>query len=184
MIDLITKAAVPVIWALNIPQSRIEYSSKDVIKYLISQVLRQNHTLLNERSASLNAARYQSASTVEDWIDLLGTVLEGLPQAYLIIDLDVLQNSEGTVDSWTQLFQQLFEGLEVRGARTTLKVALLGSRTAHRSCLSELDQKQILQLPKTSIGKITRANGRNNSHGGRRKAGNLLHSKLSGKTVL
>lgn len=184
MIDLITKAQIPVMWALNIPQSRIEYSPEDIIKYIISQVLRKNHTLLNERSAALSAARYQSASTVEDWIALLGTVLEGLPQAYLIIDLDILQNSEGTVHSWTRLFQQLFEGLEVRGTRTILKVALLGSRTAHRRCLSELDQKQILQLPKNSIEKITRANARDISQGRRRKVGDLLHPNPYGKKVL
>lgn len=184
MIDLITEAQVPVLWALNIPHSELQYSPEDIIKYIISQVLRKNHTLLNERSAALNAARYQSATTVDDWVALLGKVLEGLPHAYLIIDVDFLQNSEGTVTSWTQLFQRLFEGLEARGARTILKVALLGSRTAHRSCLNELDQRQVLQLPKARISKVTKASARTSSYGRARKARGLLYTNLLDKAVL
>jgi hypothetical protein len=157
-IDLITEAQIPVIWALGLYDTTMqEFMPEDVAKYLVSQVLRQNETLLNERSAALSAARYQSASTMNEWFTLLGAVLTGLPQAYFIVDLELVQKSIGGTLSWSALFEQLSQALQSRGCKTVLKVAFLGSRTSHRNQLAEFDQRKILQLPNVRASRVSKA---------------------------
>ena len=146
-IELIMSAQIPVIWALKLPHTEFKFSEEDVLKYLVSQILRLNETLLNERSAGLNAARYQSATTLEEWFSLLGCVVEGLPQVFIIIDLGLLHSEVHATIAWSQLFEQFFEELNKRCIRTTVKVAFLGTRTSHRGILRDLDHGRILQLP-------------------------------------
>jgi hypothetical protein len=146
-IDLIMSAQLPVVWALKLPHTDFKFSEEDVLKYLVSQILRLNGTLLNERSAGLNAARYQCAITLEEWFSLLGCVLEGLPQVFLIIDLGLLYSEVDATLTWSQLFEEFFEELKKRCIRTTVKIAFLGTRTSHRGILKDFDHKRILQLP-------------------------------------
>lgn len=163
-IELIKEAQIPVIWALDMPHSKTQYTAVDVIKYLVSQVLRMNHRLLDERSAALNAARFQSATTVAEWLSILGCVLEGLPQAYFIIDLGLLQKEMGVDLAWSELFEKFFEALKERGTRTIIKVAFLGTRSSHRGQLGEFDQGRILQLPgKRRSGRVTKSTSSNAS---------------------
>ncbi|KAJ3537715.1 hypothetical protein NM208_g6198 [Fusarium decemcellulare] len=124
MIDLIVDAGVPVAWALDPDrQPGTAFTSMDVLKYVASQVLKLNHTMLNERSASLNAARFQSISTEAEWFSLLGAVLEGLQQIYLVIDLELLNRAVTPEVSWLTEFPRLFESLVARNIRTVVKVA-------------------------------------------------------------
>lgn len=146
-IDLIMSAQLPVVWALKLPHTEFKFSGEDVLKYLVSQILRLNEALLNERSAGLNAARYQCATTLEEWFSLLGCVLEGLPQVFLIIDLGLLHSEVDVALAWSRLFEQFFEELKKRCIRTTVKIAFLGTRTRHRDILRDFDHKKILQLP-------------------------------------
>jgi hypothetical protein len=155
-IDLISEAQIPVLWLLDLPNTDVRFSPEDVIKYLVSQALRKNHALLNERSGALNAARYQSATSVEEWFALFGAVLTGLPEVYIIIDVAVLQSSIGTVPSWLRLFQQLFEALDARMEPTRLKIAFLCSRTSHRAQIKDMGEHRILQIPKTRCGRVTK----------------------------
>src|SRR5579871_5586175 len=118
-IDLITTAHVPVVWALSFQGLDSGAGGPlDVLKYLVSQVLQLNHTLLNERSAALSAARFQSAKSCQDWLNLLGSVLQGLEQIYIIIDLDVLGQGLREDIPWPDLFIQLADGLSARSLHT------------------------------------------------------------------
>ena len=156
-IDLIMEAQIPVVWALRLPNSEATFSAEDVLKYLVSQILRLNHTLLNERSAALNVARFQSATTMEHWFSLLGTVLEGLTRVFLIIDLGLLHNETGVPLAWAQLFEQFFAELRKRGVRTVLKVVYLVTRSNQREHLGELDQQKIVHFPeKRKSGRVTK----------------------------
>lgn len=79
MIDVITGAGVPVVWALDPTHDSVTATTPpDVLKYVTGQVLRHNHTMLNERSATLNAVRFQSTTTEVGWFSLLGAALEGM----------------------------------------------------------------------------------------------------------
>ncbi|KAF2736243.1 hypothetical protein EJ04DRAFT_598270, partial [Polyplosphaeria fusca] len=167
-IDLIIEAQIPVIWALGMQNNQPLFVAEDDAKYLVSQVLRQNHALLSERSAALSAARYQSATTMNEWFDLLGSALAGMQQAYFIIDLELVHRSIGGAMVWSQLFEQLFQALRFRGCTTVLKIAFLGSRMDHRKQLTEFDQKKIVQLPRAKAGRVTKASKGQRLHRERR----------------
>ncbi len=156
-IDLIKDAQIPVAWALN-PRNdlREDVTSVGVLKYLTLQALQQNHTMLNERSAALSAARYQSATTEDDWINLLGSALEGLPQIYMIVDLEILGIGM-TERSWSGIFTTLFERLQCRNIRTVVKVAFVLTRSIYKATLiQDMDQRSILQIPMNRSGRVSK----------------------------
>lgn len=156
-IDLIKEAQIPVVWVLN-PRndSREDVTSLEVLKYLVSQVLQQNHTMLNERSAALSAARYQSATTEDDWISLLGSVLEGMSQIYMIVDLEIL-GIEKAERSWPGIFTTLVERLQCRNIRTVVKVAFVLTRSIYKATLiQDMDQRSILQIPTSRSGRVSK----------------------------
>lgn len=129
MIDLITKADVPVVWALHPTfDSSVQLTSVDVLKHITLQVLRLNHTMLTEQAITLSAARFQSTVTESGWFSLLGSALEGLPQLYIIIDLEVLDKFDMTGGTWLEEFSRLFNDMSARHIRTILKIAFVSPR--------------------------------------------------------
>lgn len=92
IVGLLRSMKIPVVWTLSAKaEGVLEWRSPvDVLKQLVLQVLHRNHSLLKEQSYALNAARFQSASTEPDWFELLGTVLEGLEQIYIVVDAGIL----------------------------------------------------------------------------------------------
>lgn len=126
MIDLVSAAHVPVVWALNPTfDTHLPLTPMDVLKHVTLQVLRLNHTMMNERVATLNAARFQSTTTETGWFSLLGSALEGLPQLYIIIDLELLSKSAISGQDWLEEFPRLFSDLSARSIGTVLKVAFV-----------------------------------------------------------
>lgn len=157
-IDLIASAHVPVVWALSFQGlDSGAWGPLDVLKCLISQILQLNHNLLNERSAALSAARFQSAKSCQDWFNLLGSVLQGLEQIYIIIDLDVLGQSVKEDMPWPDLFSQLADGLVSRSLRTKVKVAFVCSRRQHRSHLGSLDMQRVLDITEGRKSRVQKA---------------------------
>ncbi|KAH6869119.1 hypothetical protein B0T10DRAFT_418954, partial [Thelonectria olida] len=127
MMDVISDAGVPVVWALNSSRDApTPLASIDVLKSITLQVLRLNHTMLNERSASLNAARFQSTITEAGCFSLLGAALEGLQQLYIVLDLELLDKIKTSCcHTWLQEFPRLFKSLSTRNIHTLLKVAFV-----------------------------------------------------------
>ncbi|KAI0551614.1 hypothetical protein F4679DRAFT_132729 [Xylaria curta] len=125
-IDLIEKANIPVVWALD-PRLELptenRFNTVDVLKYLACQILQSNHSMLTERQASLNAARFQSAATDSEWLELLTSVLQGMSQIYIIVDLDLVERGGGTTTEWLQHFADISENLSLRNIHTIVKVA-------------------------------------------------------------
>ncbi|KAL3291767.1 Nacht domain protein, partial [Colletotrichum asianum] len=125
IIDLVSKAGVPVVWALNPGHVEHDSTPMDVLKYITCQVLQLNQTMLDERSASLNACRFQSTVSESGWFSILGAALEGLKQIYIIVDLELLEKSGGASSSWMSEFPRLFAGMRDRGLQTSVKVAFI-----------------------------------------------------------
>ncbi|KAI0449573.1 hypothetical protein F5B21DRAFT_493956 [Xylaria acuta] len=127
-IDLIKEASIPVVWALD---PRVElpaenrFNTTDVLKYLACQVLQSNHSMLTERQASLNAARFQSAATESEWLELLTSVLQGMSQIYILVDMDLVERGGGTTTEWLQHFASVGENLSLRNIHTIVKVACI-----------------------------------------------------------
>jgi len=123
---------IPGVWALDSKGlSPDKVARGDVIKYLASQILQHNRSLMDERSASLSAQRFQSARTERDWFNVLGTVLEGLKLIYVFVDLNLIDKLSGNEQlSWLREFPKLFDNLRERGVKTIVKVVFV--RTTNR----------------------------------------------------
>lgn len=115
IVALLRGMKIPVLWTLSAKaETNLGWRSPvEVLKQLVLQVLHVNHTLLDEQSTALNAARFQSATTEADWFDLLGSVLEGLSQVYIVIDAEVMSRQFSSEISWPKAFLELFKKLKV-----------------------------------------------------------------------
>jgi hypothetical protein len=153
IVALLRGMKIPVLWTLSAKaENNFGWRSPvEVLKQLVLQVLYVNHSLLNEQSAALNAARFQSATTEGDWFDLLGSVLEGLPQVYIVIDAEVMSRHFSSEISWPKAFLELFEKLKARCCETIVKVVLLSfgnspymelPSVASKSMTIKLDQER------------------------------------------
>jgi hypothetical protein len=168
IIDEVSSHNIPVVWALqDLEEStknsasdsssftkKGQYTTKDVLKHIISQLLQQNHTLLNERSMGLNIARFQSAKTEKQWFNLLGPVLEGLNAVYIVIDVDVLASAVMMEHVWPEAFVAVFEQLRQRNVRTKVKVAFLSSGGTRNAPLLGTKGRYCVDLPKIKSGRI------------------------------
>ncbi|KAK4225873.1 hypothetical protein QBC38DRAFT_481986 [Podospora fimiseda] len=95
-IDLISEANIPVIRALDTKKCPTEdFDPMDILKYLASQLLKDNQSLQTEKAMSLSAARFESTRTERKWFSLLGSVLEGMGHVYVIVGLWVIGASRG-----------------------------------------------------------------------------------------
>ncbi|PLN81397.1 hypothetical protein BDW42DRAFT_168991 [Aspergillus taichungensis] len=128
IINLLVKEGIPAVWVLpsNTSDSK-RYGSMDIVKQLVSQILHQNPAMLNERCASLNAARSREASSLNDWFDILGSVLVGVKRIYIIVDLEGLGGNVYD-HKWSDRFIRLFDELQRRRIPTVVKTILLNCR--------------------------------------------------------
>ncbi|KAK7513715.1 uncharacterized protein IWZ02DRAFT_478364 [Phyllosticta citriasiana] len=127
MIELVRETSIPVAWALRLKTSQ-EYTAVDMLKGLVSQVLKQNEALLNEKRASVCASKYHSARTEKDWFNLLGHALNGLKDVCFVIDLEAMGLREADQPSWPDAFTGLFEALRSHNVPTRVKVVFVSYR--------------------------------------------------------
>jgi hypothetical protein len=127
IVGLLRSMKIPVVWTLSAKaEGDLGWRSPiEVLKQLVLQVLRLNHSLLNDQSPALNAARFQTATTESDWFGLLDSVLEGLSQIYIVIDAEVLSREFCSQISWPNAFLQLFDTLAAGCNKTIVKVVLV-----------------------------------------------------------
>ena len=109
---------------------------------------------------TLTAKRFQSARTEDDWFNLLGSVLEGLPQIYIIMDLEVLGKRTDDQYPIPNAFARLVDQLEQRQVRTVVKIALISYRPLELSELPSVFDKVITIPKKGKPGASRRAKGR------------------------
>ena len=126
IVSLIKSMGIPVVWILGAPidGNNCQRSPIDVLKQLVLQVLQINISLLNAQSPALNAARFQAATTEEQWFDLLASVLVGLPQLYIVVDAGILGQELSSEVKWPVAFLKLIESLSKVCPNTTVKVVL------------------------------------------------------------
>lgn len=103
----------------------------DLIKGLISQVMRINIAIQRESNLALSCAKFQTAENENEWFKLLGSVLAGLSQICIIIDLEMIcLRDRVSAQRWPSAFMDIFEKMSQRGIKTVVKVILVsyGSR--------------------------------------------------------
>ena len=127
-IYLLQKGLIPAVWVLKTTDWRHHetYSPVDLIKALISQVLRINITIQSESNLALSCAKFRTAANEDEWFELLGSVLAGLPQIFVIIELEMFcSRDQGSAERWPSAFIEVFEKMSQRGIKTVVKVVLV-----------------------------------------------------------
>lgn len=119
---------MPVVWVLKNTESRHQGTSSpvDLIKALISQVMRINTTNQRESSLALSCAKFRTAEKEEEWFELLGSVLAGLTQICIIVDLEMFcLRDQKSAQRWPSALTDVFEKMSQRGIKTVVKVILV-----------------------------------------------------------
>jgi hypothetical protein len=126
IVSLIKSMNIPVVWILGalVDGNNCQRSPIDVLKQLVLQILQINISLLNAQSPALNAARFQTATTEEQWFDILASVLVGLKQLYIVVDAGILGQELSSGVKWPVAFLRLIENLSKVCPSTTVKVIL------------------------------------------------------------
>ncbi|KAL1384178.1 hypothetical protein HDK64DRAFT_317591 [Phyllosticta capitalensis] len=162
MIDLVRETTIPVVWALQQQGKASEDCiAVDVLKGLVSQVLTQNQTLLNEKSASICATKFQSARTESEWFSLLGHALNGLKDVCFVIDIEAMGLRDANQPSWTDAFHALFLALRTHNVPTKVKVVLVSYRQQLPPSTTPVDKIVIpRRLPPQSKRSVEKSRGK------------------------
>ena len=142
IIKLMRDSKLPVIWILKATdQNALEAPSViDVLKNLTSQALCLNPTLRNERSFSLSCAKFQTAETETEWLDLLFSVLEGIPLIYIVVDVEAVGPYYSGLDcsfAWPSAFLEVFQRSAERQLKTVVKVILMSYGSNDSTAMSQ-----------------------------------------------
>lgn len=129
-IGILREAEIPVLWALKSSYKDTDAvpSMVDLLKHLVCQALRLNVALQTESFLGPSCAAFRRAMTEDDWFNLLGSVLAGLPQIYIVIDVEMLSSLFPPLTKDFSLplaFLGLFQKLSDRGVKTRVKVILV-----------------------------------------------------------
>lgn len=148
-IRLLRDSKVPVLWALKtLEQDSLEAPSiVDLLKSLVSQALRLNDALHSERSMALSCTMVQRATTEVQWLEVLGSALAGIPQVYLVVDVEAVSPCLGSLDagfSWPMAFLDFFEKMGSRGCKTVVKVILVSYCSLSFTDASSKDMQDLM----------------------------------------
>ena len=134
-VNLLRQTDVPVIWTLKTPYNDDLGAPNvvDILKDLVAQALRLNISIHNEHALSLSCVRFRGAESANEWLDLLGSVLTGLAEVYIIVDVETVTLKSTHFELpflWTSAFGDLFNKMSQRGCRTVVKLILLSYGSA------------------------------------------------------
>lgn len=132
-IAILRDAKCPVIWALkalntdNTTADQAHVSTIDMLKYIVSQAISINESIHTDAALIPPLKAHLGAKSEEDWINILASVLQGIPFIYVILDVEVLSNTLGTLtkDFWPTAFLRMFSELSKCNIGTVVKVALV-----------------------------------------------------------
>ena len=155
IISLIQKSGIPAIWVLNLKQKdkALHPTAPDILKLLAYQILQTNSNL---RNARLDAIKFQTARVESEWLNILVDLLQGVPEIYMILDVETLDRDLYETPDWISLFLQLFQLLQERSIPVHVKVALV---SYHTKILDGSD------LPTACVVDLSKTKGQGSSMG-------------------
>lgn len=164
------QSQVPTVWILA-PRTKVsgQLSGLDVLKQLVLQILQKNDSLLSSRSQPLIGREFQCATTESEWFNLLGRVLTGMREIYIVVDIELLRGSFGDGHMWPTMFVELFRKLVLQSPATILKVAIVFYLThlafenqgAEQTRLVRLDHRNKQENPRSNQSSAFRRRNRN-----------------------
>lgn len=175
-VKLLRYENIPVIWALKSPHGidTEPTSAIDILKDLVCQTLCLNISMHTERLAALNCAQFRTAETLDNWFDLLATLLDKIPMLFIVIDMEAvsIEFAKSTKNlSWLSSFSTIVQSLSHRQMETKLKVLLVsyGSASLQESKLALfpdliISTRQSVQPSIRGRGKSQRFVGKSGRH--------------------
>ena len=147
IIEAVRSASVPVLCALHDNSKSVceTISTVDLLKSLVQQAIRLNKTFQSEKLCTSSCTRIQSAKDEKEWLDILASVLVGLPLLYVVINLESLGRNPLAMTehfSWPLAFLSLFQSLSSRGVATVVKIVLINYGDARFLDLSDLEHPE------------------------------------------
>jgi hypothetical protein len=149
-ISILKKTQIPVIWTLktidveNVLRGDEKVSTIVLLKSLITQAVQINPTLRTDAALAPRLKAWLGANTEGDWLNILASVLQGIPLIYIIIDAELIDNSLAELTegfSFPAAFLQLFSQLTDLNIKTVIKVAFVsyGSPVSRQALSSECE---------------------------------------------
>ena len=147
LIEAVRSASIPILWVLpNTFQSDSgSITLIDVLKSLVQQAIRINPNFRTENVCALSCSRIQSAVQEADWFNILGSVMEGLPQVYVVFDLGTVGQSNlasSNKFSWPLAFLSLIQNLNARGSMTIVKLMFISYGEAQHVDMTGVDSPE------------------------------------------
>lgn len=156
-VRVLMDSTIPVVWILrDNEQAKLEnVTTVSVLQDIVCQVLRLNVGSHTERAFTSCCTKFRCAQTEKQWLDLLGLALSGLPQVYIIIDLETLfprQSGNSSDFLWNSAFLSLFNDMKRRGSTTIVKLILVSCRSEVPLDLTQEDlSDSMISIRRTSI---------------------------------
>ncbi|KAI0401356.1 hypothetical protein F4802DRAFT_580431 [Xylaria palmicola] len=144
------ESKIPVVWAVKPIDSLQEETAKiesqistiEILKCLIFQAVQINSSLHTDAALAPYLNAYHAARTEKEWLALFCSVIQGIPQLYAFVDLELIhpQWAKQAEDfCWPAAVQIVLDELSRRNCRSIIKVALVsyGSPLARDTAASE-----------------------------------------------
>jgi hypothetical protein len=157
VIEQLRASEVPILLAMNIPQTECSTSNIspiDLLKYLIRQALQFRHSSPTEKSMSLNCAPFHCKLSEAEWFQLLESALADIGrQVYLVVDLELLNRDFGPFDGfpWLSAFLGFFSKLSDRKISHHVKVLLISYGAELPFALSSSEYSEFVIHAKTDV---------------------------------
>jgi hypothetical protein len=133
LVDYLEDNKRQVFWIFRAPygSSRTSYhqnsaggTTKTILRNIVVQIVKGHNGFNSLRRLAILVKLMRNALSVDDWFEILGFVLEGLNEAYIVVDLGVMGANLGPMVSWPTSFARLFRTLRERSPEAVLKVFL------------------------------------------------------------
>jgi hypothetical protein len=103
-------------------------TTAELLKQVAVQIMRINKQTNTLGMLGKAVAAFNGSTTSTEWFVVVESVLFGLQNIYMVIDLAILDTSSMTETPWETEFQNLFGRLQVAGNKPYLKVTLFTCR--------------------------------------------------------
>jgi hypothetical protein len=151
--ELIESKDVPLIWALNgqpkpqYGEDPKKYSGQDILAQLCLQLLQKNARLHLQSTLATCCLNLERATTESEWFEILTSLIEGLPEVYIVVDLESMGRRNVGALSWPTAFKEIFGNLVARGIHSIIKVIIFTCRPVATRDSSDI---RVVQFPRRS----------------------------------
>jgi hypothetical protein len=115
-----------VFWIFRKPshENTVGETTRRLIRNIVVQIVKRHNGFSSLKRLATLVGFMRNASSTDEWFDILGFVLEGLKEAYIVVDLGFLGADLRPMVKWPTLFPRLFRTLRERSPKVILKVFL------------------------------------------------------------